>query len=198
MRNPSLEKDLAVNRSARGARKEERPEVPEGTLGRPRTGYPESENLLLRSPSLGHRLNCGVCGLASGAPVFIPRRFATIWFTSVSAASRLNRGSASCSAHRRATAMWTGHAIGLVTPIENDQFSNWRRQYKERFSDAQEGSLLSPVVHIAHISTEVRARVSLSYLSFALQSISRMHPLRGYPTQMRNSGHGSSVAAFFL
>lgn len=101
---------------------------------------PESENSLPRSSSLGRRLNCSVCGLASGAPVFIPRRFATIWFTSVSAASRLNRGSTSCSAHRRATAMWTGHAIGLVSPIENDQFSSWRRQYRKRFSSAQEAN----------------------------------------------------------
>jgi TnpA family transposase len=38
------------------------------------------------------------------------------WFTSVSATSRLNRGSTSCSARRRATATWTGHAIGLVIP----------------------------------------------------------------------------------
>ena len=80
--------------SAFSSQIEERPEVPEGTLGRSRTGYPESENSLLRSSSLGHRLNCSVCGLASGAPVFIPRRFATIWFTSVSAASQPNRGSA--------------------------------------------------------------------------------------------------------
>jgi hypothetical protein len=41
---------------------------------------------------------------------------AAIRFTSVSAASRLNRGSTSCPAHRCATAVWTKRAIGLVTP----------------------------------------------------------------------------------
>jgi hypothetical protein len=151
MRNPSLEKDLAIPRGHGVPQKKSGPKSPKELWAAPRTGYPESENSLLRSSSLGHRLNCGVCGLASGAPVFIPRRFATIWFTSVSAASRLNRGSASCSAHRRATAMWTGHAIGLVSPIENDQFSNWRRQYKERFSSAQGGIFVIPSrAHCSH------------------------------------------------
>jgi hypothetical protein len=167
--------------------------VPEGTAGRPRTGYPESENLLLRSSSLGHRLNCSVCGLALGAPASIPRRFATIWFTSVSAASRLNRGSASCSAHRRATAMWTRHAIGLVSPIENDQFSNWRRQYRKRFRSAQEGSLLSPRVNIAHISTRNLGANFLSYLlhphSPAAGEI-RFRPSHGGRSPRRAAGGG--------
>src|ERR687897_3373740 len=80
-----------------------------------RTGYPESESLLLRSSSVGRR-QIFIGGLASGAPASIPRWLAAFWFTSTSAASRLNRGSASYSARRRATATWTGRAIGLVTP----------------------------------------------------------------------------------
>jgi hypothetical protein len=39
---------------------------------------------------------------------------------------------------------------------ENDQFSSWRRQYRKRFSSAQEGNLLSPVVNISHISTDIQ------------------------------------------
>jgi hypothetical protein len=37
------------------AKKDDGPQFPERNAGRRRTGYPESENLLLRSSSLGHR-----------------------------------------------------------------------------------------------------------------------------------------------
>jgi hypothetical protein len=132
----------------------------------PRTGYPESENLLPSSSSIGHRLNCSVCGLASGAPASIPGWFAAIQFTSVSTASRLNRGSTSCTARRRATATWTGRAIGLVLPNENDQFSNWRRQHRNKFSLAQ-GSNFYPHIltlltyphHLTPIVLEARRRI---------------------------------------
>jgi hypothetical protein len=54
--------------------------------------------------------------------------------SSSSAASRLNSGSTSCSAHRGATAVRTKHAIGLVYQTENDRehhprparYSNYR------------------------------------------------------------------------
>jgi hypothetical protein len=60
-----------------------------------RTGYPESENLLLRSSSLGRRrLNSAVWPRELRLPS--PDGSRTIWFTSTSAASRLNRGSTSC------------------------------------------------------------------------------------------------------
>lgn len=58
--------------------------------------------------------------------------------SSSSAASRLNSGSTSCSAHRGATAVRTKHAIGLVYQIENDLFSFWQCQYRKQFSGAQE------------------------------------------------------------
>jgi hypothetical protein len=74
-------------------------------------------------------------------------------FTSVSAASRLNRGSTSCPAHRRATAVWTRRAIGLVTPTRKRSIFELARQHRKENSYAQEGSYLSAALHITHIST---------------------------------------------
>jgi hypothetical protein len=128
---------LSVMRSTRrnGRYKRRRPVLPvKGMRAVRRTGYPESENLLLRSSSVGRR-QLFIGGLASGAPASIPRWLAAFWFTSTSAASRLNRGSASYSARRRATATWTGRAIGLVFP--NSKTINSRLGDDSIWSDAQ-------------------------------------------------------------
>ena len=104
-------------RSYRISTKADGPPFPvKGTRAVFRAGHPESGNSLSSSSSVGHRLNCSVCGLAFGAPVSIPEWFATTRFTSVSTASRLNRGSTSCTARRRATATRARRAIGLVSP----------------------------------------------------------------------------------
>src|SRR5918993_3659310 len=121
----------------------------EGNAGRPTYWLPGvgefASPFFFRRPS-----PIVIGGLASEAPASIPRWLAAFWFTSTSAASRLNRGSASYSARRRATATWTKRAIGLVfSKLENDQFSAWRRQYMERLTDAQEAIFLSPAINIS-------------------------------------------------
>ena len=101
-----------------------------------------------------------ISGLAFGAPASIPRWLAAFWFASSSAASRLNRGSASCTARRCATATWTKRAIGLVSPNRKRSILDWRRQYRKRISDAQEAIFLSPDLNISHISTQDSLSIS--------------------------------------
>src|SRR5918993_1114823 len=106
----------------------------EGNAGRPTYWLPGvgefASPFFFRRPS-----PIVIGGLASEAPASIPRWLAAFWFTSTSAASRLNRGSASYSARRRATATWTGRAIGLVFP--NSKTINSRLGDDSIWSDSQ-------------------------------------------------------------
>jgi len=101
--------------STRGDEKEAA-RTPKRVAGRRRTGYPESGNWLPRSSSVGHRLTEAFAVWPWELRLPSPDGSRAVWFTSAGAASRLNRGSTSCTAHRGATAAWTRHAIGLVNP----------------------------------------------------------------------------------
>jgi len=117
-----------------------RPALPGGNAGRFHTGYPESEDLLLRFSSLGHRLNWSVCGLASRAPVFIPEWFARPLGSPV-CALQVGWIADQPLARHAAALLQRGWDTRLVSTLqhENDLFSNWRRQHRKSGFIAQEG-----------------------------------------------------------
>jgi hypothetical protein len=106
----------------------------------PHAGYPESRNSLPRSSSVGHhklmRLRCGLRSsgfhpqMACGHLVHQRERCK-------SAESRINllHGTSPRYCDVDETRDWS-----RLSKIENDQFSIWRRQHRNRFSRAQEGN----------------------------------------------------------
>jgi hypothetical protein len=99
-----------------GLHKKERPEVPEGTAGRPRTGYSGGEEFTSSFffPWPPRKLKRLRVGLASSG--FYSQKVCGHLVHQRERCKSAESRITSCSAHRRATAMWTRHAIGLVSP----------------------------------------------------------------------------------
>jgi hypothetical protein len=113
------------------------PPSPKEKVGRPHAGYPESENSLLRSSSLGHRNWLAVGPQELRLPS--PDGLHSIWFTSASAVSlvesRINL--LHCTLPRYCNVDET-RDWSRLSNSEAINFSNWRRHYKKVFSFAQE------------------------------------------------------------
>ncbi len=115
------------------------PPSPKEKVGRPHAGYPESENSLLRSSSLGHRNWLAVRPRELRLPS--PDGLHSIWFTNVSAVSlvesRINL--LHCTLPRYCNVDETRDWFRLSNS-KAINFSNRRRHYKKLFSFAQEAA----------------------------------------------------------
>jgi hypothetical protein len=143
--------------SREGINKEGDPHPPKGTRAARRTGYPESENLLLRSSSLGHRqLKRWRHGLESSGfhPQMACGHLVHQYERCKSAESRINllHGTSPRYCDVDETRDWSRLSKSKMINFQlgDDIIGASTRARKRR----RLGEMLSPAMHISHISTE--------------------------------------------
>jgi hypothetical protein len=152
------------------------PPSPKEKVGRPHAGYPESENSLLRSSSLGHRNWLAVRPRELRLPS--PDGLHSIWFTNVSAVSlvesRINL--LHCTLPRYCNVDETRDWFRLSNS-KAINFSNRRRHYKKLFSFAQEAATY-PLRHTLRTFSTVNSSARVISSAARVESCSHIRRTR--------------------
>ena len=167
-----------MGRAHLGHPKTERPALPvKGMRVVLRPGYPEAENLLLRSSSFGHRqlmrlrLGLGSSGFHSQ---MVCDHSVRQYERCKSIESRIN-----LLRRHVAALVRRGRGTRLVSSIqaENDQSSTWRRQYRRPYSHAQEASFYpQPCTFFTFPQSTTRPELEASAPEFFATDSSISHP----------------------